>query len=92
VAAPPPPGAPPTLDAAWEQDHAAALANASARKGLKLFWFATGSEDRLMPTTKSTIDLFKRHGFNPTFTESGGGHTWANWRDYLNTFAPQLFR
>ncbi len=91
VAAPPPPGAPPVLDAAWEQQHAAALDNAAARKGLKAFWFATGSEDRLMPTTRATIELFKRHGFNPTFTESGGGHTWANWRDYLNAFAPQLF-
>lgn len=84
--------APPALDESWEQDHAAMLDNAALKKGLKVFWFATGSEDRLMPTTKGTIDLFKRHGFNPTFTESAGGHTWANWRDYLNTFAPQLFR
>ena len=92
VAAPSPPGAPPVLDAAWEQQHIAALDNAAVKKGLKAFWFVTGSEDRLMPTTKATIELFKRHGFNPTFSESTGGHTWANWRDYLNTFAPQLFR
>jgi len=26
------------------------------------------------------------------FIESEGGHTWSNWRDYLSTFAPQLFR
>jgi enterochelin esterase-like enzyme len=91
AAAPASPAAPPALDATWEQDHAAALDDASAKKGLKLFWFATGSEDRLMPTTKATIEMFKKHGFTPTFTESGGGHTWANWRDYLNTFAPQLF-
>ncbi|HEX7139931.1 MAG TPA: alpha/beta hydrolase-fold protein [Vicinamibacterales bacterium] len=81
----------PALDSAWEQEHSAALENASTKKGLKLFWFATGSEDRLMPTTKSTIEMFKKHGFTPTLTESGGGHTWANWRDYLNTFAQQLF-
>jgi enterochelin esterase family protein len=88
----PPPGAAPAFDARWEQDHAAALDNVALKKGLKVFWFATGSDDRLMPTTKGTIELFKRHGFSPTFTESAGGHTWANWRDYLNTFAPQLFR
>lgn len=92
AAAPPSPTALTVLDLAWEQEHSAALDNASTKKGLKLFWFATGSEDRLMPTTKSTIELFKKHGFTPTFTESGGGHTWANWRDYLNTFAQQLFR
>jgi enterochelin esterase-like enzyme len=91
AAAPPPPATPPALDSAWEQEHSAALDNASTKKGLKLFWFATGSEDRLMPTTKSTIEMFKKHGFTPSFTESGGGHTWANWRDYLNTFAQQLF-
>jgi enterochelin esterase family protein len=91
AAAPGSPAAPPALDSAWEQEHSAALDNASTKKGLKVFWFATGSEDRLMPTTRSTIELFKKHGFAPTFTESGGGHTWANWRDYLNTFAPQLF-
>ena len=93
-AAPATPGAasaPPALDAGWERDHAAALDNVGVRKGLKVFWFATGSEDRLMPTTQGTIDLFKRHGFSPTFTESAGGHTWANWRDYLHTFVPQLF-
>ena len=87
-----PAAAPPAVDAAWEQDHAAMLDNAALKKGLKLFWFATGSEDRLMPTTKATIEMFKKHGFNPTFTESAGGHTWANWRDYLNTFTPQLFK
>jgi enterochelin esterase-like enzyme len=91
AAAPPPPATPPALDSAWEQEHSAALDNASTKKGLKLFWFATGSEDRLMPTAKSTIEMFKKHGFTPSFTESGGGHTWANWRDYLNTFAQQLF-
>jgi enterochelin esterase-like enzyme len=89
AAAPPAPAAP---DPAWEQQHLAALDNTTAKKGLKLFWFATGSEDALMPTTKGTVELFKKHGFSPTFKESAGGHTWANWRDYLNEFAPQLFK
>ncbi len=29
---------------------------------------------------------------NPAFKESSGGHTWINWRNYLNEFTPQLFQ
>jgi enterochelin esterase family protein len=88
----PPPASPIAPNPAWEQQHMAALDNATVKKGLKVFWFATGSEDGLMPTTKATVELFKKHGFSPAFKESAGGHTWANWRDYLNEFAPQLFQ
>ena len=40
----------------------------------------------------STVDLLKKHGFAPVCQESAGGHTWLNWRDYLNEFAPRLFQ
>src|SRR5437762_3565305 len=36
----------------------------------------TGVEDGLMPTTKSTVELLKKHGFAPLLKESPGGHTW----------------
>jgi len=36
--------------------------------------------------------MLKKHGFSPVYKESGGGHTWTNWRNYLNEFAPQLFK
>ena len=45
-----------------------------------------------MQTTRSTVNLFKEYGYAPVYTESEGGHTWINWRDYLTEFAPQLFR
>lgn len=77
---------------AWEQQHHAELDSLAARKGLKLVWFSTGSDDRLLPTSKMTVELLKDHGFHPVFLESAGGHTWINWRDYLNEFAPQLFQ
>lgn len=77
---------------AWEKEKEKVLADAKAKEGLKLLWFATGSQDFLIGGTRSTVELFKRHGFNPTFRETAGGHTWINWRDYLNEFAPQLFR
>jgi enterochelin esterase family protein len=78
--------------ASWEQLHQSELDNAAAKKGLKLVWFSTGSDDRLITTSKSTVDLLKKHGFNAVFKESPGGHTWINWRNYLNEFAPQLFQ
>jgi enterochelin esterase-like enzyme len=76
----------------WEQQHIAILDNPNLKKGLKLLWFATGSEDSLVNTTKTTVEILKKHGFSPVYKESGGGHTWVNWRDYLNEFAPQLFQ
>ena len=59
---------------------------------MKLFWFATGKDDFLLTTTNATVDLFKKHGFTPVYKETSGGHTWVNWRDYLNEFAPMLFQ
>jgi enterochelin esterase family protein len=76
----------------WEEQHKAELDNAAAKKGLKLLWFSTGVDDRLITTTKATVDMLKKHGFNPVFKESPGAHTWINWRNYLNEFAPQLFQ
>ena len=76
----------------WEKTHAAKLDEANLKKGLRLLWFGTGREDFLLSTTNATVDLFKRHGFQPVFVESPGGHTWINWRNYLSEFAPQLFR
>ncbi len=75
----------------WEEQHISMLDNKDMKKGLKLLWFATGTEDFLIQTTRDTVDMLKKHGFSPVYKETGGGHTWANWRDYLNEFAPMLF-
>ena len=77
---------------AWEKQHLAALDNAATKRDLRLLWFSTGKDDFLIATTRSTVDLLKKHGFNPVFIESPGAHTWLNWRDYLAQFAPQLFQ
>ena len=36
--------------------------------------------------------MLKKHGFDVVFEETAGAHTWINWRNYLNEFAPQLFQ
>jgi len=70
----------------------AMLDNAGLKKGTRLIWFSTGVDDGLIANSRNSVDLLKKHGFNPVFKESPGAHTWINWRNYLNEFAPQLFR
>ncbi len=87
-----PTGPPTSVNPEWMADHAAPLDDAELKRGLKLFDFSTGKDDRLMPNTKVSVAMFREHGYQPVFTESPGAHYWSNWRDYLNTFAPKLFR
>ncbi len=75
----------------WESIHKADLDNPALKKGTKLLWLSTGVDDGLIANTKTTVEMLKKHGFNPVFKESHGAHTWINWRNYLNEFAPQLF-
>jgi enterochelin esterase-like enzyme len=71
------------------------LANATAlRRGakeLKLFYYAMGKDDFLYGTVAPTRAMLDRAGVHYVYNESGGGHTWINWRRYLNDFAPRLF-
>jgi len=77
----------------WEGRNLAALDNPALKKGLKLVWFTTGKDDNVVGSTpRATVDVLRKHGFTVTFEESPGGHTWINWRNYLNAFAPQLFQ
>jgi enterochelin esterase family protein len=75
----------------WEPTHLTDLDNPALKKGTKLIWIGTGVNDPLMPSTRATVELLEKHGFAPVFKESPGAHTWVNWRNYLNEFAPQLF-
>ena len=75
-----------------EESHQAVLDNAELKKGVKLIWMSTGREDSLIGTSQATVAMLKRHGFDPVFVESPGAHTWINWHNYLDQFAPQLFR
>jgi len=82
----------PAAGPSWEQQHAADLDNPAGKKDWKLFWFSTGKDDFLLNTTQATVALFQKHGYHPEFHQSAGAHTWTNWREYLNEFAPQLFQ
>ena len=75
----------------WENARLAQLDDAAAKRGLSLVWFSTGKDDFLLGTTKATVAMLEKHGFDVVYEESAGGHTWINWREYLAKLAPQLF-
>ncbi len=76
----------------WEEQNKEKLDDAKLKKGLNLVWFATGKDDFLVQTSRASVELLKKHGFDVVYKETEGAHTWINWRDYLNEFAPQLFK
>jgi enterochelin esterase family protein len=75
----------------WEKAHGAQLGDSALKRGLELVWFSTGKDDFLLDTTKATVAMLEKHGFDVVYEESAGGHTWINWREYLAKLAPQLF-
>ena len=77
---------------AIEKEYGTELSDVRAQKGLRVFWFATGKGDGLIPSTRTSVEILKKHGFNVELEESNGMHTWINWRDYLHQFAPRLFQ
>jgi enterochelin esterase family protein len=79
-------------DSTWESSHLAQLDDAARKRGLELVWFSTGKDDFLLDTTKTTVAMLEKHGFDIVYEESAGGHTWIVWREYLAKLAPQLFR
>ena len=83
--APRPPAARPGFEI--HPDHVAAT-----NKKLKLFRTYCGTEDTLFEANKGFHALLDQRGITHTFTQSGGAHVCANWRDYLTDLAPRLFR
>jgi len=74
----------------YETANAAALDRGG--KAYDLVYYAIGSEDFLFTTSAPTREMLARHGIAVHYNESGGGHTWINWRRYFADFAPRLFK
>ena len=64
------PATPPPARPDWEATHLADLNNASLKKGTRLIWLSTGKDDGLIASTKATVDLLQKHGFEPVFLET----------------------
>lgn len=72
--------------------YAKALNDATFNKGKKLFWVGIGKDDFVMEANKKTLALLDKHNIKYQYKETSGGHTWINWRQYLNEYAPMLFK
>lgn len=57
----------------------------------ELFYLACGTEDFVYEGVQTLRAKLDEHDFDYVYNETGGGHTWANWRSYLADFAPRLF-
>lgn len=72
------------------RDEDAKLARLS-ELGYKLFWIGIGKDDFLYETNTDFRKRLDSMGFDYIYHESERGHIWANWRQYLLLFVPQLF-
>jgi enterochelin esterase family protein len=64
---------------------------AAANRKLRLLWIGCGKDDSLFPAAESFDKFLDSAKIKHTFHQSDGAHTWINWRQYLNEFAPLLF-
>ena len=78
--------------ATFAKNNEAVLSDPKINDRIKLFWLATGKDDFVLPSTKAALALFDQHKIRHSYKETEGGHTWPNWRAYLNEFVPLLFR
>lgn len=62
------------------------------KAGYKLYFLACGDTDFLFESAKLLDKILTDNGLKHTFYVTPGGHTWSNWRIYLNKFGPLLFK
>jgi enterochelin esterase family protein len=86
-------GVNPQTSADFETRNAAFLGSADKlNKQIKLFSISVGDKDFALAGSKNLAELLTKHGIKHELHLSGGGHTWINWRRYLNELAPRLFQ
>jgi enterochelin esterase-like enzyme len=62
-------------------------------KLIKVLSVSVGEMDPLVhDATMNLVEILKTQNIRFEFHHSEGGHTWINWRRYLNDYAQQLFK
>lgn len=87
-------GVNPQTTADFEKRNALLLENADkANKAIKLFSISCGEKDTLaFAGSKNLDEILKKRNIKHEMNVSAGGHTWINWRIYLNDYAQKLFQ
>jgi enterochelin esterase-like enzyme len=63
------------------------------KAGVKFYYVGCGQADTICVEGSKNLDtLLTKVGIKHQFTFNSGGHTWANWRIYLNEYAPMMFK
>jgi len=63
------------------------------KAGAKLYYVGCGVDDRIcVEGSRNLAALLKKVDLKYVYNENSGGHTWSNWRIYLNELAPMLFQ
>ena len=60
--------------------------------GYKLYWHASGTADFVYPQAVVLDRVLTENGMPHTFYQKDGGHTWSNWRSFLDQMLPLLFK
>lgn len=58
----------------------------------KLYWIAIGKTDFLYDQNKTYRQYLDAQGYPYEYYETGEGHIWKNWRNYLIEFAQKIFK
>jgi enterochelin esterase family protein len=78
----------------WESKNSEFLAKSEKHNAtIKILSISVGDKDEgALTGSKAMSEILSRHGVKHELKVSAGGHTWINWRKYLNEFAPRLFQ
>ena len=77
----------------WEKRNEAFLSKPDQlNRDIRLFSISVGDQDRAAVGSKALSEALNKHNIKNELHLSGGGHTWINWRHYLNDLAPRLFQ
>ena len=62
------------------------------KNGYELYWIGIGREDFLFEEVAAYRKRLDQMNLTYEYMETGGGHVWSLWREYLTIFAQRLFR
>lgn len=61
-------------------------------KNPALYWIGIGKDDFLYDSNTEFRRMLSENDLPYEYYESEGGHTWRNWRRYMQIFVPKLFK